>query len=91
MNREGAPMDMYPGWAKRMAELQIKAYNEEYGINWSVVRPCNVYGPGDNFDPRNAMVIPSLMMRIKNGENPLKVWGDSTIRDFAYANDITKG
>ena len=31
-NREGAPMDMYPGWAKRMAELQIKAYNEQYGL-----------------------------------------------------------
>ena len=64
MDESGDPMDMYPGWAKRMAELQIRAYAEEYGLEWSVVRPCNVYGPGDNFDPKNAMVIPSLMMRI---------------------------
>ena len=88
----GQPMDMYPGWAKRMAELQIRAYAEEYGLDWSVVRPCNVYGPGDNFDPENAMVIPSLMMRISNGENPLKVWGDGTaIRDFAFSRDVALG
>ena len=91
-NREGPPMDMYPGWAKRMAELQIKAYKEQYGFEWSVVRPCNVYGPGDNFDPDNAMVIPSLMMRIHKGENPLLVWGDgSAVRDFAFSRDVAEG
>jgi GDP-L-fucose synthase len=92
MGETGDPMDMYPGWAKRMAELQIRAYAEEYGLEWSVVRPCNVYGPGDNFDPNNAMVIPSLMMRISSGENPLKVWGDgSAVRDFAFSRDVAMG
>lgn len=91
-NADGPPMDTYPGWAKRMAELQIRAYSEQYGLNWSVVRPCNVYGPGDNFDPDNAMVIPTLMMRIFNGENPVVVWGDgSAIRDFAYSADVAAG
>ncbi len=91
-NREGPPMDMYPGWAKRMAELQIKAYKEQYGLDWSIVRPCNVYGPGDNFDPNNAMVIPSLMMRIQKGEDPLLVWGDgSAVRDFAFSRDVAEG
>ncbi len=91
-NRDGAPQDLYPGWAKRMAELQIKAYKEQYDLAWSVVRPCNVYGPGDNFDPDNAMVIPSLMNRIASGENPLKVWGDGTaVRDFAYSEDVARG
>ena len=91
-NREGSPMDLYPGWAKRMAELQITAYKEQYGLDWSVVRPCNVYGPGDNFDPDNAMVIPSLMMRIQRGEDPLLVWGDgSAVRDFAYSRDVAEG
>jgi len=91
-NREGPPMDMYPGWAKRMAELQIKAYKEQYGLDWSIVRPCNVYGPGDNFDPNNAMVIPSLMMRIQKGEDPLLVWGNgSAVRDFAFSRDVAEG
>ena len=89
---EGIPMDTFPGWAKRMAELQINAYKIQYDINWSIVRPCNVYGPGDNFDPDNAMVIPSLMMRIRRGENPLKVWGDgSAVRDFAFSRDVAEG
>ena len=34
------PMDTYPGWAKRMAEMQIKAYAIQYGIDsYSIVRP----------------------------------------------------
>src|SRR3989344_6058458 len=87
------PMDMFPGWAKRMAELQIRAYQIEYGLeNFAVVRPCNVYGPGDNFDPENAMVIPSLMAKIKRGEDPVIIWGDgSAIRDFLYSKDAAEG
>ncbi len=90
---QGTPMDMFPGWAKRMAELQIKAYQIQYGLDsYSIVRPCNVYGPGDNFDPENAMVIPSLMARIRSGENPMVIWGDgSAIRDFAFSRDVAMG
>lgn len=89
----GEPMDAFPGWAKRMAEKQIESYKIQYGLeNFAIVRPCNVYGPGDNFDPKNAMVIPSLMHRIYQKENPVVVWGDgSAIRDFAYSKDIAEG
>ena len=92
-NLDGPPMDMFPGWAKRMAELQIKAYQTQYNLeNFSIVRPCNVYGPGDNFDPNNAMVIPTLMYRIYHKEDPVVVWGDgSAIRDFAYSRDVAEG
>lgn len=89
---DSMPMD-FAGWAKRMAELQIHAYKVQYGLDtFSVVRPCNVYGPGDNFDPNNAMVIPTLMYRVYNKENPVVVWGDgSAIRDFAYSGDVAEG
>lgn len=92
-NLDGPPMDMFPGWAKRMAELQIQAYKIQYNLNnFSIVRPCNVYGPGDNFDPNSAMVIPSLMYRIYHKENPVVIWGDgSAIRDFAYSKDVAEG
>jgi len=87
------PMDLFPGWAKRMAELQIRAYNIQYGLtNFAIVRPSNVYGPGDNFDPDNAMVVPSLMSRVYRGEDPVLVWGDgSAVRDFAYSEDVAWG
>jgi len=86
------PMD-FAGWAKRMAELQIHAYHQQYHLdNMAIVRPSNVYGPGDNFDPENAMVIPSLMSRIHRQESPLVVWGDgSAIRDFVFSRDIAEG
>ena len=89
---KGEPMDYYPGWAKRMGEFQIEAYRNQYGLdNFAVVRLTNVYGPGDNFGP-DAMVIPSLMSRIRSGEDPVVVWGDgSAIRDFAYSRDIAEG
>lgn len=87
------PMDMFPGWAKRMAEMQCQAYYEQYGTDrFAVVRPCNVYGPGDNFDPDNAMVIPTLMMRIARQEDPVLIWGDGTaVRDFLYSADAAEG
>ena len=92
-NLDGPPMDMSPGWAKRMAELQIQVYKIQYNLdNFSIVRPCNVYGPGDSFDPNSAMVIPSLMHRIYHKEDPVVVWGNgSAIRDFAYSRDVAEG
>lgn len=89
---DSLPMD-FGGWAKRMAELQIHAYKVQYNLeNFSIIRPSNVYGPGDNFDPENAMVIPSLMYRIYHKEDPLLVWGDgSAIRDFVYSRDVAEG
>ena len=90
------PMDMFPGWAKRVAELQIRAYYQEHNLIWSIVRPCNVYGPGDNFDPASAMVIPSLISKIYDNiylNGPIvEVWGDGlAIRDFAYSRDVAMG
>jgi GDP-L-fucose synthase len=82
--------DRIPGIAKRVGELLGEAYFLEYG--WDavrVVRPANVYGPYDDFDPRTAQVIPSLISRICSGENPLVVWGDGTaVRDFIFADDV---
>lgn len=86
------PMD-FAGWAKRMGELQIHAYKIQYGMeNFAVVRPANVYGPGDNFDPQNAMVVPTLLYRIFHQENPVVIFGDgSAIRDFAFSRDVAEG
>jgi GDP-L-fucose synthase len=88
-----SPNDRFAGWAKRMGELQAEAYRIEH--QWDdiyIVRPANVYGAWDNFDPRNAMVIPSLIKRAVDGENPMTVWGDgSAIRDFIHAKDCARG
>ena len=87
-----SPNDRFAGWAKRMGELQAEAYGIQYGKkNISIVRPANVYGAYDNFNPANAMVVPSLIRKAQEND-VLEVWGDgSTIRDFIHADDVALG
>ena len=87
------PTDKYAAWAKRMGELQAEAYQAEHGWDRiAIVRPSNIYGPFDNFDPQTAMVIPALISRVAGGEDPLVVWGDgSAIRDFIFSRDVAQG
>ena len=87
------PTDKYAAWAKRMGELQAEAYQTEYAWNRiAIVRPSNIYGPFDNFDPQTAMVIPALISRVARGEDPLVVWGDgSAKRDFIFCRDVAQG
>jgi GDP-L-fucose synthase len=85
--------DRWAGWAKRMGELQMEAYKVEDNFDdFSIIRPANIYGPYDNFDKKNSMVVPSLIRRALESENELVVWGDgSSIRDFVYCEDVAKG
>jgi GDP-L-fucose synthase len=80
------------GWAKRMAEVQARAYAREYGMRIAIARPYNAYGPRDHFDPDRAHVVPSLIRRVESGEDPLVVWGDGTqTRSFIYVEDLARG
>ena len=84
--------DRIPGIAKRVGELQGETYLKEYG--WDavrIVRPSNVYGSYDDFNPETAQVIPALIHRMIEGENPVKVWGDGTaVRDFIFSEDLAE-
>ena len=92
---DGAPKqnDRIPGLAKRIGEVQAESYFLEH--NWQapkIVRPSNVYGPYDDFNPKTAQVIPALIARMTSGENPVKIWGDgNTIRDFIFVDDVVEG
>lgn len=90
--------DKYPGWAKRMGELAEEACAVDVEIQWknvAIIRPANVYGPFDNFDAENAMVIPSLIKRALEASatgKTLTVWGDgSAVRDFIFSYDVAAG
>jgi len=86
----------YQGWVKRIGEMQAAAYRETFDWNAVVVaRISNTYGPWDNFDPVNAMVIPSLIARAakaKQMDEPLTAWGTGDqVRDFIYSEDAAQG
>jgi len=82
------------GWMKRYSELLAKTYSENIkdGFKSIIIRPSNIYGPYDNFDPKESHVIPSLIRRIVNKETPFEIWGDGKDqRDFIYIDDFIDG
>lgn len=85
--------DRYAGIAKRVGELEAETYLHEY--HWEavrVIRPSNVYGPFDDFNPATGQVIPALIRRVLDGESPVRIWGDgSAIRDFIFVQDVVDG
>jgi GDP-L-fucose synthase len=84
--------DWYAGWAKRMGEVQIDAYQEQTGIRKiSIIKPVNIYGSYDNFDLRTSTLVPSLVRKICEAENVVDVWGKGDAeRDIIHASDIAR-
>jgi len=92
------------GLAKKMMLVQSHAYRKQHGFNSIFLLPVNLYGPGDNFDPRSSHVIPALIKkcvdamsnndsRIKNnGSHPeVVVWGTGkATREFFYVEDAAE-
>ena len=81
-------------YAKRMADIQIQSYREQYGVNYFSVIPCNIYGPGDNYDIENGHVIPSLIHKFylaqEKGED-VTIWGSGKpLREFIFSKDVAK-
>jgi nucleoside-diphosphate-sugar epimerase len=88
----GAMPDGDYGWAKLMGEIQCKAYHETYGLKMAIVRPFNPYGPRESFTVQDSHVIPALIRRAVNRENPFIVWGDGEQRRaFTYVTDLVDG
>ena len=84
--------DWFPGQAKRIGEIHIEAYRQQYGWNTSIVRPSNVYGPYDNFDSQNAMFMAYIIKQFANNQNPIVISGDgSQVRDFIHSEDAARG
>ncbi len=80
------------GWAKRVLELQGRFYAEQYGMKIAVARPYNIYGPRDDFDWETSHVIPALIRKVVEGQDPIEVWGDgSQTRSFFYVTDAVEG
>ncbi len=81
-------------YAKRMANVQIKAYREQYGLNYKSVIPTNIYGINDNFNLGNGHVLPSLIHKCyvaRETNKPLTIWGSGKpLREFIYNRDVAK-
>lgn len=86
------PTNFGYGWSKRVLEVAAKTYYTQYGLNISIVRPYNCYGPRDHFDDPEAHVIPALIKRAFSNENPFLIWGNGqATRSFLYVEDLVEG
>lgn len=84
------------GLAKKMLLVQAQAYRQQYGFNAIYLIPVNLYGPGDNFDPRSSHVIPALIKKCVDardrGDDHIEVWGTGAAsREFLYVDDAAEG
>lgn len=84
------------GLAKKMLLVQAQAYRQQYDFNAIYLLPVNLYGPGDNFDPRSSHVIPALIKRFvearEKGNREVVVWGTGKpTREFLYVEDAARG
>ncbi|MCX6800151.1 MAG: NAD-dependent epimerase/dehydratase family protein, partial [Candidatus Falkowbacteria bacterium] len=88
------PSNFGYAYAKRMLDIQNRAYHKEYDCNFVSVIPTNVYGPYDNYSIENGHVLPALIHKIylaKKNETPFVVWGSGEpLREFVYSQDIAK-
>jgi len=83
----------YPyAYAKRMVDIQSRAYKEQYDVNYVSVIPTNIYGPNDNFDLHQGHVMPMLIHKCylaKLNNTDLNVWGTGrALREFIYSEDV---
>ena len=68
-------------------------YNRQYQTDYISVMPCNLYGPGDNYNLVSSHVVPALIRKfheakINNKEN-VQMWGTGTaMREFLHIDDI---
>lgn len=100
---ENSMWDGYPeetnapyGIAKKALYVMIKAYEQQYHLNGSVLVPCNLYGPHDNFNPSSSHVIPALIKKFveakANNEEKVVCWGTgNATREFLYVDDASRG
>ncbi|MHB8458934.1 MAG: GDP-L-fucose synthase family protein [Candidatus Limnocylindrales bacterium] len=84
------------GLAKKMLLVQSQAYRAQYDFNAIYLIPVNLYGPGDNFDPKSSHVIPALIKKcvdaIETGADHIDVWGTGAAsREFLYVDDAAEG
>jgi GDP-L-fucose synthase len=83
------------GLAKKMMLVMAQAYRRQYGFNAIYLLPVNLYGPGDNFDPRASHVIPALIKKcvdaVREGSQEIVVWGTGkATREFFYVEDAAE-
>ena len=79
----------------KLCESLNREYGDSHGLDYRSIMPTNLYGPGDNYHPENAHVMPALLRRIheakENNQSSVTVWGTGKpLREFLHADDLAR-
>jgi len=94
--QDGVPFEKHYAYAyaKRMTDIMLKTYRQQFNSNYGIIIPANVYGEYDNFNLSVGHFIPGLIHKFYKAQTnnaPINVWGDGTqAREFIYSKDVAK-
>ena len=82
--------------AKIAGITMCESYTRQHGRRYTSAMPCNLYGPGDNYDPEGSHVIPAIIRKVHHAkvrhEPSVPVWGTGTPRrEFLFVDDLADG
>ena len=81
------------GFAKRALYVQLQAYRNQYGLDYSCFCPSNLYGPEDNFDEDRSHFVPACIKKIDDApeSHVVEFWGTGTpLRQQLFVDDLCK-
>ena len=88
------PSNFGYAYAKRMLDVQTRAYRAQWDSDFVIAVPTNIYGPHDNWNLEEGHVAPALIHKCylaKMRDEPLVVWGSgSPLREFIYSGDVAR-
>jgi GDP-L-fucose synthase len=73
-----------------------QAYRKQHGRHYISIMPCNLYGPGDNFDLLTSHALPALIRKFHEAKTAdlaeVAVWGTGKpLREFLHVDDLARG
>src|SRR6266536_1698594 len=68
------------GFSKLTGEVYVRAAHDEHGLPYTICRPFNAYGPGEmpEDEPGIAHMVPDVIRKCLEGQQPLQIFGDGT-------------
>ena len=92
------PLELTNEWyaVAKIAGIKLcQAYRKQYGRHYISLMPCNLYGPGDNFDRMTSHVLPAFIRKFHeakvNARKEVVVWGTGTpLREFLHVDDLAR-
>jgi len=87
------PTNQWYAIAKIAGLKMCQAYRRQYGFDAICAMPTNLYGPGDNYHPENAHVVPALIRRLHEAklrdDARVTIWGTGKpLREFLHVDDL---